>query len=1021
MKTLFSAILLTFCTSVAFSQTEEDKLKILAATNVAELYRLAPIYDSIFKAEKELAWKMAKIKGWKTLFNSGKNGGVTELIRINKYGNPVYYTTDNVGAAITTRANRLNSGGSLGLSLDGQNMTIGIWDGGRVRTTHNLLTGRVTQVDNPPSLSAHATHVGGTMMGNATASASAKGMASQANLRAYDWNSDGNEVTLAAANGLLVSNHSYGADPDFVSLADWGRYDGEAKFFDNVMFNAPYYQFVNSAGTSRNGGYNDEKQGYDLLSGKSTSKNGIIVAAVNQVSNYTGPSSVVMSGFSSYGPTDDGRIKPDICGKGVNVRSSTSNTDNSYSSYSGTSMSSPNVAGTLLLLQQHYKNVKGGFMRAATLRGLAIHTADEAGTALGPDYRFGWGLLNAEKAAVLITNEGTQSYMQENILQNGKSYSFDINPINATQPIVATICWTDPAGIVQQSNQIDLSTPALVNDLDIRITKGNEVNFPWKLNPIEVDEPATKEDNKVDNVEKIEIANPAGTYTVTVTHKGNLVNNLQHYSLIISGVTANQMLLTSDSSLINRNCVGANESAYTFQLDTPDAFSETATFEILGLPTGASATFSPSTLSASGTGSVLISGLSATQVGNYPLTLRATSASYNASLGLNLAVQNALTAAPNLTAPANNTNPADTNPTLIWENIGGNVSNYSIEISKDNLFVTNVSSYESATNQIDISDLDYGSDYYWKVKSNNICGSSDYSSVYKFTTQCSNGNDITISEITVDGATITWSNPNGSSLFEILVVPQGTGPVGVFQTVNTNSYNLTGLNSYSNYDFYVRASCSNGSFSALSNASFSTLINFCIDGIFFDSGGPSGDYSNGENYTTTITPSNPGEKASVTFTSFSLENQADKLRIYNGPNTTFPFIGQQYGFTGNNNPGTITSTDASGALTFAFYSDGINTSPGWTATVNCAVLGVSSFNNDQLSFYPNPASDKVSFSSPREIKSISIYNLLGQLVQEETPDAKQSIIDISRLTVGQYLFKVATDSTISTVKIIKTN
>ena len=174
MKITFQTILLSFCFFVANAQTEKEKEQIIAATNVAELYRLAPIYDSIFKAEKELAWEMAKIKGWKTLFNSDKNGGITELIRINKYGNPVYYTTDNVGAALTTRANRLNSGGSLGLNLDGQNMTIGIWDGGRVRTTHNLLTGRATQVDSPPSLSAHATHVGGTMMGNATASASAK-------------------------------------------------------------------------------------------------------------------------------------------------------------------------------------------------------------------------------------------------------------------------------------------------------------------------------------------------------------------------------------------------------------------------------------------------------------------------------------------------------------------------------------------------------------------------------------------------------------------------------------------------------------------------------------------------------------------------------------------------------------------------------------------------------------------------------------------------------------------------------
>ncbi len=1021
MKTLFSIILFTLFVSNIYSQTQEDKIKILSATNVTELNRLAPIYDSIFKTQKATAWEMAKIKGWKTVFTTKKNGGNTELIRINKEGNPVYYTTDNVGAALTTRANRLNAGGSLGLNLDGQNMTIGIWDGGKVRSTHALLTGRVTQVDNPQALSAHATHVSGTMMGNATASPQSKGMASQANLRAYDWNSDVNEVTLAAANGLLLSNHSYGSGPEFVSIPDWGRYDDEARVFDNIMYNAPYYQFVNSAGNSRNGGYNDEKQGYDLLSGKSNSKNGIIVAAVNQVTNYTSPNSVVMSGFSSWGPTDDGRIKPDICGKGVNVRSSTSNSDNSYSSYSGTSMSSPNVAGTLLLLQQHHKNVKGGFMRAATLRGLAIHTADEAGTSPGPDYRFGWGLLNAEKAANVITNEGTQNYIQENQLLQGKSYSFEIEPLSSSQSITATICWTDPAGVVNQNNVVDFFSPALVNDLDIRITKGNETNFPWKLNPSEVDEPATKEDNKVDNVEKIEIENPSGTYTVTVSHKGTLTNSLQNYSLIISGVIAKPMLLTSNSSLLNRICLGENETSFTYQLSTQATFSETTTFDILGLPAGASATFTPTTLSSTGNGSVTISGLNATTIGNYPLTLKADSDSFHASLGLNLVVQNTLANGPLLNLPANNTNPEDTSPTLTWENIGTNVASYTIEIAKDELFTTSVETYSSNTNQINIPNLDFGSNYYWRVKSNNVCGSSAYSSTYKFTTQCSNANVITVSSITINSATATWENPNGSTSFEILLVPQGTSPTGVFQTVTTNTFTFTNLNSYSNYDLYVRASCSNNVFSALSSISFSTLINHCVDGIFFDSGGPNGNYSNAQYYTTTITPTNPGEKASVTFNSFSLEDQIDRLTIYNGPNTTYPYIVEQYGFTGTNSPGTVTSTDITGTLTFAFYSDGAITAPGWTASVSCAVLGVTNFSKNALIYYPNPTKDKVTFSSPETIKSISVYNLLGQLIQEQTPDSKQAIVDISLLSAGHYIFKVATDTSFSSVKILKAN
>lgn len=1018
MKTGFFLFLSSFCTAIVFSQTEADKVKILAETNVAELNRLAPIYDSIFKAQKQEAIALAAVKGWPLKY-SVKNDGIAELIRVDEDKNPVYYITENAGAAVTTRANRLNSGGSLGLSLDGQDMTIGCWDGGKVRTTHNLLTPRATQVDSATELSGHATHVAGTMMGNGTASASAKGMASAALVRAYDWNSDTSEVTTAAANALLISNHSYGADPDFVPISRWGKYDSEARTFDNIMFNAPYYQFVNSAGNSRNGGYNESKEGYDLLSGKSCSKNAIIVAAVNQVSNYVSPSSVVMSGFSSWGPTDDGRIKPDICGKGVNVRSSTSSSNNSYSNFSGTSMSSPNVAGTLLLLQQHHKNVKGGFMRAATLRGLAIHTADEAGTDPGPDYRFGWGLLNAERAAVLITNEGTQSYIKERILDQGKSYTFDVEALGGNQPLIATICWTDPAGQTIAGSAVDLSTPALVNDLDIRITKNGQVFQPWKLDPAFVEAEATTGDNKVDNVEKIEVRNPSGTYTVSISHKGNLANNRQHYSLIISGIAAKPMLLSSDTSVLNRTCLGANETTFTYQLETPAAFSEIANFQVVGLPAGATAVFQPTTMTESGSGSVTISGLSGIPVGSYPLQLRATTPSYNSGLGLNLVVQNAIADGPVLLSPPNNTNPSDVELTLGWADLGINVASYTIDVAKDELFTTDLVSYTSTTNQLNLSNLDYGNNYYWRVRSNNVCGVSAFSNVFRFTTQCSNGNDITVSNITTSGATITWDNPNASSYFEVLVVPQGSAPTGNFTVVNTNSFTATGLNSYSNYDVYVKAGCSNNVFSALSSSSFSTLINYCVDGVFFDNGGPLGNYPNSEYYSITMTPANPEEKVSVTFTSFSLENEIDRLTINNGPTTSSPWIVEQYGFTGTNSPGTVTSTHPSGALTFTFFSDGVNSSSGWTATVNCALLNVSSFDSLNLVYYPNPTKDKITFQSQKAIKTISIYNVLGQLVKEQTFKTGNYIVDISNLEAGQYLFKVATEDNLSIVKIIK--
>jgi len=135
MKSTKILLLSLFSFTFSFAQTEADKVKIIAETNVTELNRIAPIYDSIYKANKQHALELAAVKGWQE-FIEKPNGGKAELVSVDEFDNPIYYTTDNAGAALTTRANRLNTGGSLGLQLDGQNMTIGVWDGGKVRSTN---------------------------------------------------------------------------------------------------------------------------------------------------------------------------------------------------------------------------------------------------------------------------------------------------------------------------------------------------------------------------------------------------------------------------------------------------------------------------------------------------------------------------------------------------------------------------------------------------------------------------------------------------------------------------------------------------------------------------------------------------------------------------------------------------------------------------------------------------------------------------------------------------------------------
>src|SRR5690606_41355760 len=102
-------------------------------------------------------------------------------------------------------------------------------------------------------------------------------------------------------------------------------------------------------------------------------------------------------------------------------------------------------------------------------------------------------------------------------------------------------------------------------------------------------------------------------------------------------------------------------------------------------------------------------------------------------------------------------------------------------------------------------------------------------------------------------------------------------------------------------------------------------------GTFVDSGGDTGSYSNNETDTTTIYPFAAGGTASVTFTNFDLAS-GDSLTIYNGPDDTYPLLGS---FSGTTLPGTFTSTDATGTLTFVFTSNNSNVGTGWLADITC--------------------------------------------------------------------------------------
>jgi hypothetical protein len=545
-------------------------------TNVSELQALIVEWQKKEEMDNVLRIQRATALGL-PLRIEHSDGRITELDRFEN-DLPVYVSTTNRIAAISTATLGLLPGGATGYDLSGEGMIIGEWDGGAVRLSHQEFGGRAIQRDGSTSISNHATHVAGTLIG-AGVRADAMGMAPNAILWAHDWNSDNAEMADAASRGLLVSNHSYGnlagwasgdwANPGTTEWHWWGDvsispledykfgfYDSKSATWDQIAVNAPYYLIVKSAGNDRsntgalnhkvfiNGSWQSSSDfrprdggdlGYDCLPTYSNAKNILTIGAVNDLPNgYNGPSSVSISNFSSYGPTDDGRIKPDIVGNGVGLTSSTSTSDTSYGSLSGTSMSGPNVAGSLILLQELFQRYNGRFMLSSSLRGLAIQTADESGTTPGPDYRFGWGLLNSTRAANMIRDNGVFQFIDEDFLNQGEVYETKIYTDGET-PVKVTLCWIDPAGIVSAPALND-RTPKLVNDLDMRLISEEdttEIFLPYLLNPDNPAAAATKGDNFRDNIEQIDAGIlPKGTYTIRISHKGNLRGGVQTFSLL---------------------------------------------------------------------------------------------------------------------------------------------------------------------------------------------------------------------------------------------------------------------------------------------------------------------------------------------------------------------------------------------------------------------------------------------------------------------------------------------------------
>lgn len=402
------------------------------------------------------------------------------------------FDVEEVDAMTNQRSNFLKTGG---LDFDGTGVAVHIGDGGTV-SDHLDYAGRLS-LTSSVNESSHATHVCGIVGGAGNFDPMVQGQAPGATLYSHSGSGvlfNNSVLNNAINNGVVITTHSLG----------WGcndGYNGSARSADQDIVDFPSLIHVFSAGNSGADNCNQYPTGWGNITGGY--KQGKNVFAVANLSNTDG-----LAGSSSRGPASDGRIKPDIGAVGSSVYNTQAG--NTYGTKSGTSMAAPAVAGVLAQLYQAHRSLNGGEdPDAALIRALTLNTAEDLGN-VGPDFKYGWGKINARKAYELMANN---QYISGAVSNSG-NVTHNIAVPNGTDRVNIMVYWTDPAGPSG-------ATKALINDIDMTVSNGGITELPFVLSVSESNEailnaPATKGIDHLNNMEQVVIDNPANNLTVNL-------------------------------------------------------------------------------------------------------------------------------------------------------------------------------------------------------------------------------------------------------------------------------------------------------------------------------------------------------------------------------------------------------------------------------------------------------------------------------------------------------------------------
>ena len=396
------------------------------------------------------------------------------------------------------RANMIDTEYAGGRKFDGAGVGVLVRDDGFVGP-HIDFKGRMTQDVDDDGQIQHADGVAGIFGGAGNLDPNNRGMAAGSEMFVIDYQANflDNTLPLHLSEGVMVTNSSYsnGCNAGYTTIT---------QTVDRQMFENQSLLHVFSAGNSNNQDcdYGAGTQWGNITGGHKQGKNAIATANLNE--------DATLATTSSRGPAHDGRIKPDISANGRNQVS----TDpfNTYAPFGGTSAAAPGVAGVSAQLYQAYKELNSGVNPPSGLiKATLMNTANDLGN-IGPDFRFGWGHLNAYRAIRLLEDVRYETGM----IENGANNTHTLSLPSGVSQVRVMVYW-------MEKEAFPGSSKALINDLDMIVTSPDgTTKLPWVLDPTPdpntLNAPATNGEDHLNNVEQVLFDNPvAGDYTIDIT------------------------------------------------------------------------------------------------------------------------------------------------------------------------------------------------------------------------------------------------------------------------------------------------------------------------------------------------------------------------------------------------------------------------------------------------------------------------------------------------------------------------